>query len=408
MGTRSAAGQAAGYHFQVQRALLSLIASREDSAVAIETLDDIVIEGADQPRDLEQLKHSVRPGSLTDRSPHLWNALDLWLDLVDQSRLDDVGKLILVATHRAPDGSAAALLRSSDRDALTAEKLLLDVAEEDPGPQGTAPTRKRFRELGARARGTLLAKIEVRDATAGVGAFRAELQEALGPFALPGAGVDEFIDKLVGWWERRAVDLLLRRRATVTHDEVREEVTRLRDQYSTHALPAPDPPGTHELSEVLIEAYAGTPFVRQLELIAMRDQRVQLAVRDYHRAYTQRSRWLDEGVLVPEELTEWEDRLHDEWEHAWHRMLDTLGELDDETAQAAAGKQLYSDLEQSSLNPLRDGRDRFLHVGTLNGMADISLIGWHPDFRDRIQALVDSVVVGAATDDAYRRTQVAH
>lgn len=272
-------------------------------------------------------------------------------------------------------------MRSSDRNATAAERLLLNVAEEDPGPEGTALTRKRFRELAARARGTLLSKIEVRDATAGVGDFREELQEVLGPFALPGVGVDEFLDKLVGWWERRAVDLLLRRRTTVTHQEVREEVIRLRDQYGIRALPAPDPALPHELSEVVIAAYAGTPFVRQLELIAVRDQRVQLAVRDYHRAYTQRSRWLEQGVLAPEELTEWEDRLHGEWEHAWHRMLDTLEEPDDETAQAAAGKQLYGDLEQSALNPLRDGRDRFLHVGTLNGMADICRIGWHPDFR---------------------------
>jgi hypothetical protein len=408
MEGRSAAGQAAGYHFQIQRALLSLIAGREDSAVAIETLDDVVLDGdCSEIREFEQLKHSIRPGSLTDRSRPLWKALDAWMDLAEGGKLNEVDKLILVATDQAPDGCAAALLRADGRELAQAERLLLDVAEENPGAADTVQIRSRFRDLDPRSRETLIAKIEIRDATAGVGEFRSELRAALGPFALPGVGIDDFLDKLVGWWERRAVDLLLRRRTTVSRDEVVEEVVRLRDQYGNHMLPAPDPALAQELSEVLIEAYSGAPFVRQLEMIAMRDERVQLAVRDYHRAYAQRSRWFEQGVLGPEELQEWEDRLFSEWEHAWQRMLDTLPSPAEEVVQIAAGKQLYGDLEQSSLSPLRDGRDRFLHVGTLNGMADICRVGWHPNFESRLQELVGAVIDGAETADAFHRAQGA-
>ena len=343
MEGRSAAGQAAGYHFQIQRALLSLIAGEEGASVAIETLDDIVIGGDPGGiRDFEQLKHSIQPGSLTDRSRPLWKALDAWMDLVDNGALDDVGKLILVATDRAPDASAAALLRADDARRVTdAEQRLLVVAAEDPGAQDTATIRVRLQTMDARARGQLIAKIEVRDGTSDIGDFRSQLREALGPFALPSGGVDEFLDKLVGWWERRAVDLLLGRRRSMAREELVEEVVRLRDQYGERTLPPPDPALAVELSDVLLAAYADAPFVHQLELIAMRDERVQLAVRDYHRAYAQRSRWLEQGVLAPGELHEWEDRLFDEWEHAWQRMLDTVLDPADEPAQAAAGKQLY-------------------------------------------------------------------
>jgi hypothetical protein len=406
---RSAAGQAAGYHFQVQRGLLSLIAGEDGISVAIETLDDLVVEGnAGTVREFEQLKHSIRSGSLSERSRPLWKALDAWMDLVDNDTLDDVAKLILVATDHAPDGSAVAMLRTDDaRDVASAERLLLDVAAEDPGAKDTAKIRARLRGLDPRARGRLLVKIEVRDATAGIGDFREQLREALGPFALPSTGTEEFLDKLVGWWERRAVDLLLRRRGAVTREEVVEEVVRLRDQYGERTLPAPDPALAVELSEVLLEAYASAPFVRQLDLIAMRDERVQLAVRDYHRAYAQRSRWLEQGVLAQHELFEWEDRLYDEWEHAWQRMLDRIPDAADEQAQSSAGKALYGEMEQSSLNPLRDGRDRFLHVGTLNGIADTRRIGWHPDFKARVQQLIGTVIVAAGTDDAFRRARDA-
>ncbi len=63
-------------------------------------------------------------------------------------------------------------------------------------------------------------------------------------------------------------------------------------------------------------------------------------------------------------------------------------------------------MEQSSLNPLRDGRDRFLYVGTLNGIADTCRIGWQ-DFKARLQRLVSTVIVAAGTDDAFRRAQGA-
>jgi hypothetical protein len=41
-GAHSAAGSAAGYHFQIQRALLDLIDRGDDNAaISIETLDDL-------------------------------------------------------------------------------------------------------------------------------------------------------------------------------------------------------------------------------------------------------------------------------------------------------------------------------------------------------------------------------
>lgn len=402
MTGRSAAGQAAGYHFQIQRALVSLLAGSTDAEVAIETLDDLVLDG-ENTRTFEQLKHSIRAGSLTDRSRPLWKALDAWMDLVDDGRLDDVRALILVATDVAPEGSSAAALRADDGRSVTgAEHQLTEVACEQPGAADTERIRKRFREMSARRRRALLSKIEVRDATADIGEFRDQLREQLG-LVLPRAGSDEFLDKLVGWWERRAVDLLLGRRSTVSREEVAEEIARLRDQYSERTLPPPDQALVEELSDVVLSAYAGAPFVHQLELIATRDERVQLAVRDYHRAYAQRSRWLEQGVLAPDELGEWEDRLHDEWEHAWHRMLDNLEQTSDEAGHARAGKSLLDSLESSSLNALRDRADSFLRVGTLHGMADIRRIGWHPDFRARLETLIGAVIDGANTGAAFHR-----
>jgi hypothetical protein len=110
---------------------------------------------------------------------------------------------------------------------------------------------------------------------------------------------------------------------------------------------------------------------------------------------------LEDGILAPDELSEWEDRLTDEWSHAFARMCDDLSDAPAEDEQARAGKTLYGELEQSDLNPLRDGRDRFLHVGTWHGLADIRRVGWHPDFRARLAKLLGPAVARATTSGAF-------
>jgi hypothetical protein len=80
---RSAAGPALGYHYQVQRALLELLdAPSDETAIAIESLDDLTLIDDERKTvsSVEQLKHSIAPGSLTDTSAQWWRALSVWMD----------------------------------------------------------------------------------------------------------------------------------------------------------------------------------------------------------------------------------------------------------------------------------------------------------------------------------------
>jgi hypothetical protein len=65
------------------------------------------------------------------------------------------------------------------------------------------------------------------------------------------------------------------------------------------------------------------PFVRQLQLLAISSRSLELAIRDYKRAYMQRARWTDDALVSSPELRPYEERLLDEWEHvaasAWER-----------------------------------------------------------------------------------------
>ena len=71
--------------------------------------------------------------------------------------------------------------------------------------------------------------------------------------------------------------------------------------------------------------YADRTFCR-LDLIDIGKSQVRIAVRDYIRAFTQRSRWSDENLLRPGEIRQYERRLTEEWEgYAVARRKATCG-----------------------------------------------------------------------------------
>jgi hypothetical protein len=404
--SRSAAGSAAGYHFQIQRALLDLLDADDDEiGLSIETLDDLTLSDDQRAevRGLEQLKHSVNPGSLTDASRQWWEALAVWMDLAREGKLTGEEQLRLICTQVAPPDSAAALLRNDDvRDVAAAAARLLAAARSSDSAE-TKASRECFAGIaeyglddGARTR--LLERIFVVDGAEPVGEFRYALRARLRA-ALPASGQDAFLDQVVGMWERHAVDLLLRRRASVTKSEVLAEVARIRDGYTEQTLPEADPPS--ELDQLIASAYEASVFVHQLRLVAMRHERVRLAIIDYHRAFAQRAKWLNDGVLGPGQLTAWERRLVDEWEQAFERMLDAISEASHANELQRAGLELYNQLQDSDRVPLRGSTDFFLNRGTQHGLADIRRIGWHRDYQRLLEQRFGPATDRRSVTDAY-------
>lgn len=229
--TRAASGPAAGYQYQIQRALLELLGSDgENPSVALEALDDVVVV-EDGITTLEQLKHSVNPGTLTDASPQWWRALDVWMDIDATLAEPDQAhhlQLRLVTTATARTGSAAAFLRQDQlHDTTEAERLLLETAFRSRAAS-TAAARRRFRGEGPDglsddARRALMNRIVVLDAQPPVGDFIAQLRARL-RVGLPLHGADHFLSTVIGRWDDLAVDLLLGRRQSVSRSELHAEI----------------------------------------------------------------------------------------------------------------------------------------------------------------------------------------
>jgi hypothetical protein len=99
----------------------------------------------------------------------------------------------------------------------------------------------------------------------------------------------------------------------------------------------------------------GRLFVRQLREIGVSSARIRNAIRDYYRAYEQRSAWARENLLVSGEVEEYEDRLEDEWSRYRDVVFETLDHDSAESVLRDAGQRLYrwADLESGNLSTLR-------------------------------------------------------
>ena len=377
--THSAPGQAAGYEYQRQLALVLLAeAYREDPLVAVrlEAIEDVELVWRDGEVVGVQAKHHLRDHTLTDRSPDLWRTLTGWMDLERQRGADALPRLHLVTTSRAAAGTAVALLRHRNRDVVTALGLLREVAGQ-PGAEATRGARHRFLDLPESAQLRILHAATVLDAAERVDGLDERLRAALG-MVVPQERPEAFLQRIVGWWVGRSTELLVGRRQAITGQELYELCDAVRDDFRSGSLTVTgelrDEPHPHALQPLLER-----PFVRQLRLVRAPDPVTDLAIRHYYRAYAQRGRWAREVEGLDGDFTAFEQTLTDEWETQFTAM--GVRAPADSDGRAREGLELALDFGVSTKARLRGVDEHVLCRGTAHGLADRRRIGWHPDYQ---------------------------
>lgn len=104
---------------------------------------------------------------------------------------------------------------------------------------------------------------------------------------------------LLEWWDRRVIRHLLTGQAPIEAEEVFFELGALRDEFSAADLPIDVTREQADQRELVEDERV---FVRQLQLLAISSRPLELAIRDYKRAYMQRARWTDDALVSSREL----------------------------------------------------------------------------------------------------------
>ncbi|MGY2066193.1 ABC-three component system protein [Blastococcus sp. SYSU DS0619] len=382
----TAAGQALGYVYQVGWALLELARpGPEDAELRLENIDDVSwSDAAGNPLQALQIKHHLGDGgSLGDRSSDLWRTIQVWLDN-PVLRAPDGPALVIVTTQTVPESGALARLGPQDRDPTAAVEAL-NAAASHSANKSTATARAAWLEQSSMIRSGIVARMTVvwRQATAAE--LAGQVREALG-VGLPVGREDPFVESLLGWWWRVSVDLLAGVRTGVTRLHLRLQLDGLREQYSSRSLPVTV--GSDGLPDTT-EGHRGRVFAQQLSWVEAGEELLLLAVRDYYRAYSQAQDWVENSMVELAELTAYEHRVVDEWKMQFALVRHSLGPTPSEQELKAAGMRLYAVAMNQPASMLRPGfTEPFFARGTHHSLADRGAVGWHPEFAQRLNALL--------------------
>lgn len=387
----SAAPSATGYLFQCRYALLESLRrlrKNENFAVSVETLDDVVFEKSGEAVDLLQTKHHVaRTADLTDASPDIWKTFRVWCEYLENGSIPEDSTFFLITTSCAPEGSASYYLRIGEsRDVVKAIERLNATAESSTNKTNTR-AYKVFRNLSAEKKRNFLEAVIVLDNAPVIsdldGLLKEELFHAVEPRFL-----DSFVSRIEGWWFRRVINQLARNTSEpILSEELLAEEGRLREQFKQDNLPVDD-----DIMNATVDAsgYQDRTFVHQLRLIEIGNRRIFYAIRNYFRAFEQRSRWVREDLLFVGELDRYEDRLVEEWELLFEAMKDDLGNDAAEEAKKKAAQALYKWVETGSHRSIRAGvTEPCIARGTYQILADKLRVGWHPEFLKRLKKLLE-------------------
>jgi len=388
----TAADATIGYLYQVRSALLwalRRLKSEPEFLVSIETLDDVAFEtvGGDVTDLLQTKHHRKGTASLTDASPDLWKTLRIWFETYASGQIPPNANLYLVTTGIAPDSSAASLLRAVARDVVVAQQALYATAA-----SSTNQTNQRAYKayLGATqgVRTSILDRVVIIDAAPTIADLDGELRQEV----YWAAGKEHhtvFLERLEGWWLRR----VLRQLSHSDHNrvsgvELEAQMSDLREQFKQESLPIHDDLLEFTLDDAARAAHEDSTFVRQLEIIKAGKRRVAAAIRDYYRAFEQRSRWLRDELIVDLELDKYEKRLAEEWEIVFEAMRDDLGDAATNDAKEQAARSVLAWAERTTI-PIRPKvTEPFVSRGSLHMLSDEARIGWHPEFRDRLASFL--------------------
>lgn len=393
MPNHQASEQMLGYLYQVRYALALLLENdNSDCQISIEKFDDVAFSKDDIPIQLIQLKHHIQhQGNLADASTDMWRTIKVWLDAISETPdILDGTNFLIITTATAPIDSAAFLLKKdSNRNPDTAYQKLKTVCFSSVN-QAHQRYYDAFREAGEDTVKQLIRQIYIIDCASNIIDVEKDILKHIRYSCIP-KHQKMIYERLEGWWFKKAIDALCCDTPVfVNQNQVRSFIVSVSQEYADDNLPI-DILDIDDLQESNFSANEKI-FHEQLKLICLGNHRMQLALRDYYRAFRQRASWVRNDLLYVNELEQYEQRLIDEWEHAFAAMEETLSETNNATEgeKAKEGRQLFSDIEKRDIRIRPKCQEAFIMRGSYHILANQLKIGWHVDFFDRLKQLLNT------------------
>ncbi|NRB64454.1 MAG: hypothetical protein HRU40_15735 [Saprospiraceae bacterium] len=391
-----ASPSALGYIYQVRYALFSTLNKirelddPDNHSVVIEKIDDISFHSEGTPKELLQTKHRAGNTNLTDKSPDIWKTIRIWSELILSGEIDLYSNTFyLITTQEASDESLASYLSYEDqyRDLDKAIKLVNIICSQKVGKE-IAKGVNAFNSLSEAQKIGLLSRIEVVAKSKDITKIGVHLRNSL-KLNVTKEHLTAYIERLEGYWFNKAIECLKGNISSISLSEVIYFFDDLRNQFLPTNLP--NDYSDTDIGELGLED-EDKCFLQQIKLFTESKSILSIAKENYYRTYAQVLRWQSDGLLQPNEMTKYRNKLSKEW-----RNINSLSEMEHDTScekgKVLHAKSIYKHCQLDSIVPIRLHFDEpYVCRGTYHYLADNLHIGWHPEYLSLLDSSNDEDV----------------
>ena len=391
-----ASPSALGYIYQVRYALFAALEKirelddPDNHSIVIEKIDDISFHNEGTPKELLQTKHRAKNTNLTDKSPDIWKTIRIWSELILSGEIDLYSNTFyLITTQESPDNSLASYLSYNNqrRDTSKAMERVNTICSQKVGKEISKGVNA-FNSLSVAQKTGLLSRIEVVTKSKDITEIGVQLRNSL-KLNIGKEHLTAYVERLEGYWFNKAIECM---RGDITSIPLREVIyffDDLRNQFLPTNLP-------NDYSDIDIDELGFEDedkiFLQQIKLFTESKNILSIAKENYYRTYAQVLRWQSDGLLQPNEMTKYRNKLSKEW-----RNINSLSEMEHDTSwekgKVLHAKSIYRHCQIGSIIPIRLHFDEpYVCRGTYHYLADNLHIGWHPEYLSLLKSSNDEEV----------------
>jgi len=199
---------------------------------------------------------------------------------------------------------------------------------------------------------------------------------------------ESLYERLEGWFVGQAILQLQGLRSAITAKEVSSKILDIADAFKSDNLPN-DFNVPISADETQLGPYRNKLFVKQIELIGSGQRVVNNAISDYHRSFSQKSKWLREGLIYPDDEINYDKQLKEDWERKFSIIADSV-KTDDEEGQKLKGKAFFEThyINQFPQIHIKERfKEQYMVTGSCHMLSDKKEVGWHPDFDSKLEII---------------------
>lgn len=387
LAKHTAAGQAAGYLYEPERALYWLAKSPAGSIVGVETEDDVVVHLIGGGTIHEQQKHSIDSQRFPfgDTSKDLWNTFAIWLSAISAGEVTASKTQFYLTTNKVlPD----CIVRRLTGDLEAVQKCVQELRfAGKTAPDGIKALVTKVLAYTDAQLIDMLSRVRICDGTGPSSGLemRTEIAGLLHlPVAMPW---DHILNALGGWLHEQIMSRWRGGRpALISRDAFDSQYQALLDRMRQRAVRA-DPEHLVPVPPAAVRKLANAEFVRQLLAVALIDEKEEVieAIKDFIRCGQERLRLSNEGDLTKDDMIAFDNSL----ERKWKAICRMCG------SQAAAAGQPPPDLAHRGYQILLAALDHreplagveqeaYMSTGAYHRLADDRRVWWHPNYQGPI------------------------